>query len=135
MSKIYAWVVEGVVHEMIPPFTNENGEEVPVADRYAALMVEDFIEADGGVKVGYTWNGSTFNPPVKAVEVITRDEVESLRLIAYANPVSGSDRYFAEAMSLQAEGFAANSTEVKETKARGIARKTEIKELYPYPSE
>ena len=56
---------------------------------------------------------------------------ERQRLIAYADPVNGSDRYFAEALALQAEGFAASSAEVKELKQKGLARKEEIKLTYP----
>lgn len=58
---------------------------------------------------------------------------ERQRLIAYADPVNGSDRYFAEALALQAEGFAASSSEVKELKQKGLARKEEIKLAYPKP--
>lgn len=62
---------------------------------------------------------------------LSNADIETLRLQAYANPLTGSDRYFSEAGALQAEGFTATSTEVKEAKAKGLARKLEIKALYP----
>lgn len=71
----------------------------------------------------------------KTVEVAyqkSNEEIEIARLMEYAHPVTGSDRYFSEATALQAEGFTATSAEVKKAKAAGLARKLEIKALYPY---
>lgn len=81
----------------------------------------------------WSYDGADFTPPRAIENVQTKGQVEELRLIAYANPISGCDRYFAEVMSLQAEGFTASSVEVKEAKAKGLARKLEIQALYPYP--
>jgi hypothetical protein len=77
---------------------------------------------------------STGNPClVDAPEqVLTGVEIEVLRLKAYADPVNGSDRYFAESISLQAEGFSASSLEVKTVKQKGVERKKEIKLQYPW---
>lgn len=61
------------------------------------------------------------------------DLYERQRLIAYADPIYGSDRYFAEALALQADGYTASSVEVKELKQKGLARKEEIKLAYPKP--
>lgn len=83
----------------------------------------------------WSYDGTDFTPPKIIENIQTKGQVEELRLIAYANPITGIDRYFAEVMSLQAEGFAASSAEVKDTKAKGLARKAEIQALYPYPAE
>lgn len=64
---------------------------------------------------------------------LSQVEVEILRLKAYADPVNGSDRYFMEALSLQAEGFSSSSAEVKAARNRGLERKREINLLYPLP--
>lgn len=66
-------------------------------------------------------------PPV----VRTREVVEHLRHLAYADPVLGSDRYFAEASRMQMMGEP--GWEV--LKERGIARFNEIQALYPWPEE
>lgn len=66
---------------------------------------------------------------------VTKETQEHERLRAYADPVTGCDRYFSEVLSLQAEGFTSTSPEVKEVRAKGLARKQEIQSLYPYPEE
>lgn len=88
-------------------------------------------------QTGWKYLNGEFIAPVIVVEpeILTKEQVEQRRLVAYSNPISGCDRYFAEVMSLQAEGFAASSPEVKDTKNKGLSRKAEIKALYPYPDE
>lgn len=58
----------------------------------------------------------------------SRIETDQLRRIAYANPITGSDRFFAEAVRLS------STDEVKSTQARtmGEQRYDEIKEEYPW---
>lgn len=58
-------------------------------------------------------------------------DVERLRRLAYADPDTGSDRYFAEAMSAIAAGGLMDSPEVKDLFAQGLAAKRRIKEQYP----
>lgn len=58
-------------------------------------------------------------------------EIESLRLLAYADAVSGSDRYFAEALRLQAMG--ASENEIETVRAAGLGRYAEIQAAYPWP--
>lgn len=65
------------------------------------------------------------NPPVS----LTREQVEALRLNAYANPVTGSDRYFAEAARMNAMGEAGADA----VTAAGVARYEEIQSEYPWP--
>lgn len=62
---------------------------------------------------------------------LTREQVEQLRLTAYADPVTGSDRYFAEAARMQAMGEP--GWEV--VRAAGVARFEEIQAAYPWPAE
>jgi len=57
-------------------------------------------------------------------------DIERMRRLAYADADTGSDRYFAEAMSLIASGSSMDSAEVQELFTRGLAVKAEIKERY-----
>lgn len=68
------------------------------------------------------------NPPVAPP---TREQVKALRLAAYADPVTGSDRYFAEAARMKAMGEAGADAVI----AAGVARHEEIKAAYPWPDE
>ena len=74
--------------------------------------------------------GTIFKQP-SSPAVRTREIVEHLRLSAYADPVLGSDRYFAEASRMQMMGEP--GWEV--LKERGIARFNEIQALYPWSEE
>lgn len=60
----------------------------------------------------------------------TREEVEAQRLRAYADPLTGSDRYFAEA---QRESLLGNAEAADAAKALGMARFAEIQAEYPWP--
>ena len=62
---------------------------------------------------------------------LTKDQVEAMRLQAYAHPVTGSDRHFAEAVRLQA--MAAPQAEIDAAKAAGVARYEAIQAEYPWP--
>jgi hypothetical protein len=61
----------------------------------------------------------------------SREEVEQLRLVAYSDPISGSDRYFAEMMMLQATG--GQQEEIDAARAKGAVRYAEIQAQYPWP--
>lgn len=63
---------------------------------------------------------------------LTRDQIEAQRLRAYADPLRGSDRYFAEA---QREGLLGNTEAADAAKALGMARFAEIQAEYPWPAE
>lgn len=58
--------------------------------------------------------------------------VETQRLAAYANQMTGSDRHFAEAVRLEAMGDTAGA-EVART--AGLARYEEIRSEHPWPEE
>lgn len=69
------------------------------------------------------------NPPAVPP---TREQVEAQRLRAYADPLVGSDRYFAEA---QRESLMGNTEAAEAAKALGMARFAEIQTEYPWPAE
>jgi hypothetical protein len=67
------------------------------------------------------------NPPPY---VFSRAEIENLRLGAYADPYSGSDRHFVEHLREQLMG---NDAAAELAKQAGIARANEIRLQYPWP--
>lgn len=71
------------------------------------------------------------DPPPPAP--LTREQIEALRLLAYADPLTGSDRYFAEATRLQVMG--ADQAEIDAAKTAGTARYAEIQAEYPWPDD
>jgi len=64
---------------------------------------------------------------------LTRQQVEELRLAAYADPFTGSDRYVSEANRLALIGAPASEQEV--AKAAAVSRFAEIQAAYPWPTE
>lgn len=69
------------------------------------------------------------DPPASA---LTLEQVEAARLRAYADPLTGSDRYFAEA---QRESLLGNAEAAEAAKALGLARFAEIQADNPWPAE
>ena len=63
---------------------------------------------------------------------LTRAQVEVVRLRAYADPIHGSDRYFAEA---QRESLLGNAEAAEAAKELGQARFAEIQSDNPWPAE
>ncbi|MBS9758428.1 hypothetical protein GOY11_21385 [Pseudomonas aeruginosa] len=68
----------------------------------------------------------------KPAPPLNREQVEEQRLRAYADPLIGSDRYFAEA---QRESLLGNAEAAEAAKALGLARFAEIQAEYPWPAE
>ncbi|MCH4901275.1 MULTISPECIES: hypothetical protein [unclassified Pseudomonas] len=58
----------------------------------------------------------------------TSEEIESLRLRAYADPITGSDRFFAEAQRMEAMG----ETGWEAIRAAGVLRFNEIQQEFPW---
>lgn len=85
--------------------------------------------------IGLGYSEGVFECPATPIAVepapLTRAEVEALRLRAYADPIMGSDRYFAEAARIQAMG--GTEAEVEVARDSGAARSAEIQALYPWP--
>ncbi|WP_347505150.1 phage tail protein [Pseudomonas anguilliseptica] len=68
-------------------------------------------------------------PPPRA---LSYEEVDAIRRAAYADPMTGSDRYFAEA---QREAVMGNAEAAEAAKALGLARFAEIQAAHPWPEE
>lgn len=65
------------------------------------------------------------NPPNPS---LTREQIEALRLRAYADPLTGSDQLFSESMRMQIMGEEGH----EDVRARAIARFEEIQAQYPW---
>lgn len=102
-----------------------------IKEMYSPELV--WVVGSASVKSGQIYKNGVFSDIVEPVPVLSKEEAEVARLTAYAHPINGCDRYFSESISLQAEGYAPTSLEVKEARAKGLARKLEIQVLYPYP--
>lgn len=63
------------------------------------------------------------------VTIVDAAAVEALRLHAYSDPLTGSDRFFAEAQRMQAMG----ESDWESVRAAGITRFEEIQRQYPWP--
>lgn len=69
------------------------------------------------------------NEPQESRTDWARRITERRRLCAYADPETGSDRHFAEANRLHAQGLA---DEAQAARAAGLVRYEEIKAAYPW---
>lgn len=118
VSKTWALIEDGLVKELTA---------INPTDRYPGTFV--WVSCSDSVEVGHEYSNNKFSKP-KSSE-LTEYNVEHLRLLAYADPVHGSDRYLCEAMSLQASGFPLNSEEVQNVIGKAMNRIKEIKLLYP----
>jgi len=72
--------------------------------------------------------GALTEKPVIDLEPLTNEQIKEQRAIEYANPTTGSDRYFAEAARKRASGDEQGASEAEQL---GIARFEEIKAQYP----
>lgn len=103
-------------------FVNEGGEVFAYDDNQVAMGL-----ADGKVAMTDAEVGAHENPPA----LRTQEQVEVQRLLAYADPATGSDRYFAEATRLSIMGGTVD--EIEAAKAQGVARYNEIQSENPWP--
>ena len=58
----------------------------------------------------------------------TAEEIEAMRLRAYADPITGSDRFFAEAQRMEAMG----ESGWEDVRAAGVRRFNEIQQEFPW---
>lgn len=65
-----------------------------------------------------------------SIPVPSREQVEADRLRAYADPLTGSDRFFSESMR---ESLLGNEGAAAEAKAKGLERYVEIQVSLPWP--
>lgn len=70
--------------------------------------------------------------PVKDHNAIRLKNIENQRLIAYADPITGSDRYLSESARLEALGDSVGATEARE---KAVERYYEIQKEFPYELE
>lgn len=64
--KTYALIEDGAVSEVIPPYVNPDGVDVPIEDRYTPNMVAmmvDITDMDPQPQQRWTYDGTTFSPP------------------------------------------------------------------------
>lgn len=103
---------------------------VEITDEEHAALLEGQYQ---GKMIDFDEAGRPFlaDPPPPAP--LTISEIEQLRLRAYADPLTGSDRFFSEAARLQVMG--AESSEIDSVKSLGAARYEEIQAQYPWPAE
>jgi len=112
----------------------DNGAVVEITDidpsgRFHPSLT--WARCSSAVAPGWTYDGQTFAAPAPPLPP-TRGEVEGARLRAYADPLRGSDRYFAEA---QRESLLGNAEAAEVAKALGMARFAEIQAEFPWPVE
>jgi hypothetical protein len=97
-------------------------------DSYKELMSNQSL----GMEIDSDEDGKPYNKPIKVKTLEERiADVEQNRQYAYANPLTGSDRLFAEAQRMQLMGQAGWEA----IRDKAIARYNEIKEQKPYPTE
>jgi hypothetical protein len=89
-----------------------------------------WLAAPEGVQVGWLHDEENgFGEPAPVVmPPPTREEIELARLIAYSDPVSGSDRFFAESARMQAMG----EQGWEAVRDEGVARYQEIQASHPW---
>lgn len=90
----------------------------------------EWVECDDNVKIGYIFDGGKFAEPIKDAD-ITREQVEHNRLIAYADPVTGSDRLFMEAQRM----MTMSETGWEVVRDLAAARYLEIQSENPWPDQ
>jgi len=71
--------------------------------------------------------------PVKSAhQVITHEQVDMARRLAYSDPITGSDRFIAELFAERASG---NEFAAQEAANKLLARRKEIKAENPWPEQ
>lgn len=119
-------------NELVARYESSINKDIP--EEAVEISEEDFWESINNNELIYKLgeNGKLVGTPREKQPAESEQEiVEKSRLMAYADPISGSDRYFMEAMALQAEGYAATSSEVKEAKTKGVETRKAIKLKFP----
>lgn len=85
---------------------------------------------DLGIRLYAAITAGEFGEPAPYVAPVkTREEVELLRRAAYANPITGSDRLFAEEKRMRVMGETGN----EEVLQAAVTRYLEIQAEYPWP--
>ncbi len=87
--------------------------------------------APSGKILGFSVSGRPSWVDIPDASPPSRDEIESIRLRAYADPLIGSDRLFSESARMQIMG----EPGYDDVKSRAISRFEEIQAQYPWPTE
>lgn len=125
------WRCHGGVVIMWARIERDQVQEVTDIDpngRFHPETVWVSCPSDCTAGMGYA-NGRFSMPVPTAIPPLTRDQIEILRLRAYAHPVTGSDRFFSEATRMNMSGEAG----WEDMKNMGISRHMEIQSEYPWP--
>lgn len=88
-----------------------------------------WVECPETTKVGMVYVNGTFKQPASVKVPLTKEVVENLRLLAYADPLTGSDRLFLEASRMQMmeeDGWEA-------VKDLAVTRYQQIQNEHPWP--
>lgn len=67
MGSWYALIELGVVVEIIPPYVNPDGRDIPIEERYTADFVSRMVDITGlepQPTIGWTYDGLILSPPV-----------------------------------------------------------------------
>ena len=97
---------------------------------YAADGSEDSFILPGLVQINAEELAKIRERQAAATPDKTRAEVEVARLVAYANPVTGSDRFGAEAVAARLSG---DNARADAAEAALLARRKEIAAQNPWP--
>lgn len=117
------WRADGTYSEKTWPASAVLLEE-SVSDKFLK------VSPPAGKRLG-SHNGLPVWVDIPPPPALTRDEVESLRLRSYADPLAGSDRLFSESTRMQIM----NESGFEEVLGRAIARFEEIQAQYPWPAK
>lgn len=111
------------IHAVIP------ADAVPISEaRYQEVIANP---ASGKVR-SHDANGlPILVDATPEIVVVTNAEVEAARLKAYADPLTGSDRFFSEALRESALG---NAEAAQAAREAGLARYAAIQAELPWPS-
>lgn len=119
----YALIENGFVKELL--VTSNNINDMFNTSEFNWVMLSDNQEA----KIGQMFKDGVFSNPVEVTASYSHEELIRLRQLAYADPITGSDRFFAEAMSIS--HIPAMKKELADLREKGLERQKEIKLMYP----
>jgi hypothetical protein len=72
----YARIEDGRVAEIIAPMVDDDGNEIPIEQRFTAEFIAMLVPCDDTVQAGMTYDGSTFAEyvePARSSELILAD--------------------------------------------------------------
>ncbi|MFJ2712179.1 hypothetical protein ACIOZM_15000 [Pseudomonas sp. NPDC087346] len=111
----------------------QDADQFSYASPTGAMSVLKVTESQWERQSALRWvvnNSLSTSPPLlPEVPPTTKEEVEAVRLRAYAEPLTGSDRYFAEAQRMQLMG----EDGWEAIRAEGVVRFKAIQAEFPWP--